>query len=323
MARNFVAASSQYLRFTGTPSVTAFPFSVSLLFKPSSAVAGTLISVTDATGGFWSLDTEADGSVTVSIDSAGTGTTSLPNSGATTLTNGTWYRLTAVYTSATSRTLYVNNTAFNDTTNETYPPTLDDISVGSLGVTLLGARSRYADGDIADAAIWSVALTAAQVATLVAGYAADSVRPASITNYWPIIGKTSPEIDVYSKQVLTVTGATVADHPRLIYIKRRPAVFDNHELITYVDYLNAQYDILAFTPSNDFFDASYDILSFSESNDYLDAYYDLNAYSVENDFINASYDLNTFSKLNFQYRPFAPRARLSFCVNSLVVALVV
>jgi hypothetical protein len=294
MARLFVAASSQTLNVTTTPLITAYPFSVSLLFKPVSAVAGTLISATDATGGFWSITTEADGSVSIELDADGSGATALPNSGATVLSNGTTYRLTAVFTSATDRSLYVNTDVFTDATSETYPATLDDVSIGSLGVTLAGARSSYADGEIADVGIWEVALTAAEVAALSAGYSADTVRPAKLVNYWPLIGFADPEIDVYGKQDLTVTGATKADHPRLMKVRRKATFFHTLHRTTVTRYLDGYYDIEAFAPTVKYLDGYYDINAFIPTSRYLDGFYDLNAFAITGRKLDAYYDLNTF-----------------------------
>jgi hypothetical protein len=297
MARLFVAASSQTLNVTATPLITAYPFSVSLLFKPTSAVAGTLISATDATGGYWSMTTEADGSVSLELDADGSGATALPNSGATVLSNGTTYRLTAVFTNATDRSLYVNTDVFTDTTSEAYPAGLDDLSIGSLGTTLDGARSSYADGEIADVGIWDVALTAAEVAALSAGYSADTVRPAKLVNYWPLVGFADPEIDVYGKQDLTVTGATKADHPRLLRIKRKAAFFSTIHRTAYTRYLDGYYDIDAFAPTVKYLDGYYDLNAYEAARRYVDGYYDLNAFAIATRKLDGYYDLNAFTPL--------------------------
>lgn len=47
------------------------------------------------------------------------------------------------------------------------------------------------------------------------------VRRSVLRNYWPLLGRTSPEIELVSRAEGTLKGTTVADHPRVIYPSRR------------------------------------------------------------------------------------------------------
>ena len=71
-------------------------------------------------------------------------------------------------------------------------------------------------GSIADVALWSTALSAAQIAALASGYRANHIAPQNMLVYWPIVG-TSPEPDRSGNNINgTVTGTTVvADPPQL------------------------------------------------------------------------------------------------------------
>jgi hypothetical protein len=72
----------------------------------------------------------------------------------------------------------------------------------------------YTDAKIAESAIWNVALTAAEIATLAAGYSPLFVRPQSLVFYAPIIR----ELNNLKGGVLTNNGsAAVSVHPRIIY----------------------------------------------------------------------------------------------------------
>ena len=69
---------------------------------------------------------------------------------------------------------------------------------------------QYADGDIAEVAIWNVALTGAEMAALAAGAPPGTVSPSALVFYAPIYGTQSPEKDLISANNLTVTGATAS-----------------------------------------------------------------------------------------------------------------
>jgi hypothetical protein len=103
------------------------------------------------------------------------------------------------------------------TTNQTS----NDPSASSFNVTDIAnnqassARANYFSGLIAEAGIWSVALTAAEIASLAKGISPLSIRPASLLAYWPLIGQTSPEIDFHGRFEMTVSGAVADDHPRV------------------------------------------------------------------------------------------------------------
>lgn len=74
-------------------------------------------------------------------------------------------------------------------------------------------------GNLAEMAVYSGVLSAAQFASLGAGFAPSMVgKP---THYWPLIGRASAEIDPFgaSDGALTVTGN--AAHPRIIYPNQR------------------------------------------------------------------------------------------------------
>lgn len=83
-----------------------------------------------------------------------------------------------------------------------------------------GAEGLYFSGDIAEAAIWSAALTAEEFAVLAAGASPLLVRPGALVNYWPIVGRHGPEIDLVGGNDLTVNGAVASDHPRMFYPAR-------------------------------------------------------------------------------------------------------
>lgn len=73
------------------------------------------------------------------------------------------------------------------------------------------------DGTLAEAAIWSVALSDADIALAAKNVSPLMVHPESLIFYAPIIGNYSPEVDVVGHFSLTVTNTSKAVHPRIFY----------------------------------------------------------------------------------------------------------
>lgn len=93
--------------------------------------------------------------------------------------------------------------------------TLSNLNYMTIGQWAVSATG-YFTGQIAHAAIWSVALADTEIAVLGAGLAPIRVRPASLSAYWSLSGKDSPEIDIVGRNDLTVTNATVSnEEPRI------------------------------------------------------------------------------------------------------------
>src|SRR3990167_399937 len=125
----------------------------------------------------------------------------------------TWYHVGGVFTSATSRTVYVNGVADgSDTTNLT-PTGISDLYVGSRFD--LSVQQKKLNGKVAEAAIWNVALTAAEMAILGRGYSPLFVRPESLVFYAPLVRGLQEYIAGTS--LTNNNTATVFIHPSIIY----------------------------------------------------------------------------------------------------------
>jgi hypothetical protein len=126
-----------------------------------------------------------------------------------------------VFASTTSRTSYLNGTASttNTTSNNPSASTFDVTDIANNQAA--SARANYFNGLIAEAGIWSVALTLAEIQSLAKGVSPLMIRPASLIAYWPLIGQTSPEIDLRGRYEMTVSGAVAGDHPR-VYMPTQP-----------------------------------------------------------------------------------------------------
>lgn len=125
-------------------------------------------------------------------------------------TVGTWHHAAGVFTSTSSRTVYLDggNSATTTTTYNLTSPT-DGMRVGQFTNNF----PRYFDGKIADVGVWDAALTAAEIASLAKGMTCNRIRPQNLQFYAPLVRDLS---DVRKGVTITnLNTATVADHPRV------------------------------------------------------------------------------------------------------------
>jgi hypothetical protein len=138
-------------------------------------------------------------------------------------TANTWFHAAGVFASDTSRSAFLNGGSKGTDTMSLVLETLNATQIGQWNYND-GVQLNYTNGRIAEAAIWNVALTDAEVSLLALGYSPLFVRPGSLVSYWPIIGRYSPEIDVVGGLGLTLNAApAVAEHCRIFYPKRKTA----------------------------------------------------------------------------------------------------
>ena len=216
MARAFAAASSQYF-VNANAIVAAEPLTMACWVKPNGITTNYAVMAIDTEGGTarWGLNfLGAGGGDPISALSTNTVGTSAQSD----VTGGTatWQHAAGVWASTTSRTAYRNGTA--GTTNTT------SISVTGIDTTRIAARyagtlGAFLDGSVAEAAIWNVALTAAEIASLAAGFCPLLVRPQSLVAYWPLFARATDEESWVGAFPMTNTNtATAAQHPpRIIY----------------------------------------------------------------------------------------------------------
>lgn len=76
--------------------------------------------------------------------------------------------------------------------------------------------TRCFNGLEAEYARWNRILSAGEIALLSKGYAPRFIR-SGLVLYSPLIGRASPEPDLFGGKTGTVTGAVAANHPRIIY----------------------------------------------------------------------------------------------------------
>lgn len=209
--------SGQYL--VGAASITdgSSAFTLAIHVRPASFAAnyvGIGISGVDANN-FVYLGVSSSSKGLFAFSSSGAGFTSVESS--VTLVADTWAHVCAVQTSTSSRAVFVNG-ADKQTSATSVGPDLSSGGATYVGVISAGGLTGLFPGDLAEGAMWSVALTDAEVAGLGKGLSPLLVRPQSLIAYWPILGRSvTTEPDRWKNAVaLGITGSpTAAPHPRI------------------------------------------------------------------------------------------------------------
>ena len=208
-ARNFVAASDDNLN-AGNPSaldITGDTITVAAWVKLTTSQKQKFVSKWQDAGSQFSylLEQNGGGDVARFVRHSGSGAIA---EGTTTLVTGVWFHLVGTYDGTNVR-IYVNgveedSTAATGNIDSSTAP----VRIGSGS----GVGEDPADGDIGHAAIWDIALTAAEVASLHAGISPLKMRRANLLFYPPVNGQ-SPEADVVGGLDLTISGTTVVEEP--------------------------------------------------------------------------------------------------------------
>lgn len=212
MARSF-SGSGQYLT-RGSAVATVTPLSMACWFNPTVATGSVVMSVS-ATAPPPSFDIEFHSGATNTVDAEAWSATVDDESAlcATVLAVGTWYHLCAVFTSSTSRTMYVNGTGAV-TSVVSVTPLNTGIVNSAIGAKPSGVSPL--NGVVAFTSYWSVALGSADALSLSKGFSPKKVRPDALLSYLRLTGGLSPEPDVRSSLTWALTGTpTAVANPRL------------------------------------------------------------------------------------------------------------
>lgn len=218
MARTFGGGSASgglysggsYLSAASVP-ITAYPFSFACWAKPVDATnLGPLLAFSRDTNtaefvfvGFY-LDAVYifHGSSGPAVAVAGSAST-----------DGAWQHVAAVFASATSRKLFRNGVVTTDTSNIAFPTSLDHFYVGC---EYRAARYTF-EGDIAEEAVWNVALTDGEVQKMARSWSPELTRPDALVQYGRCKRDAATEVDLIGTTDLTRSGTTAtATHPNII-----------------------------------------------------------------------------------------------------------
>lgn len=213
MARGF-NGSTQYLE-VDSAAITGTPFTICAWAKSDSATAfQAVITIIDKSSGIINHGLYFAGSITGDPiraasrnDAAGNAETS------TGYTVGTWHHVAGIWTTTTDRKAYIDGGSEGSDTTSIDPTGLDRTSIGRLGRV---DDTDYFDGNIAEMAVWDVALTTAELAWLAKGFSPLLLihRFGDLVMYKDLIRDINRP---YIGPTLVNSGSTAANHTRMFY----------------------------------------------------------------------------------------------------------
>lgn len=179
----------------------------------TTGAAQRILSISSTTGNDrWSLLVGATSVITMQVGGSGSfASLSTTN----TVTAGTWHHVAGSWNTTTGQPqqVWIDGVKSGPTSSSRTPV------AGNLTRTLLGSTyvssslTQYLDGRIAEAGIWSVVLTDAEVTSLYRGFKPSAVRPASLSLYLPLVREVQ---DVRAGLSFTNNATAAAAHVRRI-----------------------------------------------------------------------------------------------------------
>jgi len=227
MARLFNDASSEYARYVGALINTQDAHTYAGWFYCDDASnVGTLIAShsSAAVPGYTRLvlvGTQSPKQLRANAAADGGG--GQGNATVTAWAANTWHHAAGVFTSSTSRTVYLDGSSASNTDAITTTATPTETALGYVNGAG-PAPIQYFSGRLGEWGLWSVSLTANEVTALARGASPLLVRPESLVAYWPLFGRASPEPDRIGSYPLTLSGTAQSAHPRII-LPGRPQLY--------------------------------------------------------------------------------------------------
>ena len=214
MSREF-SGSAQYLDYANS-IITATPFTIGTWLYPDNNSTWQMIVASNQAGAAIYYIHLAINSTAIQFAYRGSlaGNTTSIDTSASTLAQNQWQHICGVAVSDSVANVFIdggNKATQSSGTFDGFGGNLDHVYLAARNVSGVGD---YLNGRLANTAMWNAALSDAEVAVLADGYSPLLVRPESLIAYWPLIGKTSPEIDVVGGYNLSLNGAPAAwNHP--------------------------------------------------------------------------------------------------------------
>jgi hypothetical protein len=127
----------------------------------------------------------------------------------------TWHHVCGKSGSTSSRYVYLDGVvSAEETTDVDAPLSIDNFVIGVLKeYTNIEA---YFDGIVAEAAVWNVALSDAEVGALAHGFSPLFIRPESLFGYWPLI-RDIKDVTSNGYNLTAYNSPTYDVHPPVIY----------------------------------------------------------------------------------------------------------
>jgi len=212
-------ATNQALAFSGTGQylttssalVSSYPYTLAAwVYVTSTSATGNILSIgsTNTNFSYAEIAMASGGDVLARADGGSAGASSTSS---TAMSTGAWHLVVGVFTSATSRTVYLDGTAATTSTTSETPPSVNVTTVAGTCENSATPGSLFA-GSIAYPTIWSVALSGTDVTNLWnsgSGVAPNTIESGSVVSYSPFQGST-PWANGVGAGTWTTTGSPTA-----------------------------------------------------------------------------------------------------------------
>lgn len=211
MAYDFNATAD--LTAVGSP-FTAHPATLACWYYPDTITTGRCpisIGLAGGTGNLFSIEVQANTGFVIARLIGASGAQNRTVTTTTGVTTNAWSHVGGVFASLTSRTAYINGIGTTATDSGAEPANLNRICIGAR---FNGSAGLNADGKIAEAAMWNVALTQEEMAALAKGFSPSLIRPDNLVVHVPLVRNITEMRDGYSFAANTTI--TVFEHPRRI-----------------------------------------------------------------------------------------------------------
>lgn len=203
-----------------TAAYSTVPFTMAAwCYTTVAAATQTILSINDASAG-------ADNAFRIILEAGGfaqarttaAGSTASATSSVAWATNR-WHHVAGLFNAENSRQVYLDGGGVGTNGSTLVPAGLTRTTVGRRASV---SGTQAFTGRIAEAAIWSVALAAAELLALARGVSPLLVRYDALEAYWRIYGTASPEPDEIANTLpLTVTAATKDEHAPMARLPKR------------------------------------------------------------------------------------------------------
>jgi len=165
-----------------SPSLTAAPLTLACWVKPNSIRDhDACITIGSSSANqLFALNLRASSQVTMEVRDSSGGNLALS---ASDYSASVWQHVAGVCASTVSRQAFLDGVGGTVNTASRTPSSVDRIRIGEWTSTW----ARPFDGEIAECAIWNVALSAGEIAAMSNGLSPILIRPESLVSYYPLV----------------------------------------------------------------------------------------------------------------------------------------
>lgn len=212
MSIAFNGTTSRLLRDGGSLGL-AFPISIFCWVRPTSATVNQMVCGFGNTSANEELQLYAEGAGSGRMRAFQTGGASAAANSTTPLSTA-WTPALAVFTSASSRTIYYGAGAAVTETTDTSPANLTALNRVGLGNRLRN-DSLWFTGDLAEFAIWSggTALGQTEFDLLAGGAVPNTASPGTLWDYWSLLTDAATQTGVNGRVLTAFSTSQGATHP--------------------------------------------------------------------------------------------------------------